>query len=137
MQNKKINFINNITNDLSKKYIPSFTLLSLIQNCAITLRTNEHKEPAYFNLKLNSDDVMLYCTMYIQVENTVIKRKCADIINTFINRLETLYKNNYRLEFYETAHNKLSIMVSLLLSDNFSNYKIEEASVMPYVYAVE
>ena len=135
MQQKKINFINNIANNPNQKYIPSFTLLAFIQNCVIAQQNEAPEKLDYFSLKLEVDDINLYCKMVIKFENLVTKRKYAGITDSFINRLETVYKNNYTIEFSEIGKNELSIKMMLLLSDSMPVYKVEDEYQIPYVYA--
>ena len=135
MKETKLTITDNVSNDINKKYIPSFILLSLIQNCVIALHDNQHKEPHYFDVKIHTESNMLYCKMNIQpADASPIRDVYATIINTFINRLEAFYTNNYKLEFLE-EEGKFIITMSLLLLDNFLPNKIEEASETGYAYA--
>ena len=136
MMNKtKLTITDNVGNNINKKYIPSFILLSLIQNCIIALHDNQHKEQNYFDVKIHAENNMLYCNMNIQVADAgPIREVYATIINTLINRLETFYTNNYKLAFLE-KEGKTLITLSLLLSDTFLSAKIEETSKTGYGYA--
>ena len=134
MKETNLTVSDNVSDDFNKKYIPSFILLSLIQNCIIELHGNTHKEPRNFDVKIHAENNTLYCNINIQYVNAfTIKDVYAAIINTFINRLETFYKNNYKLELSQ-EEGRFKITMSLLLLDNCLPNKIEEAET-GYAYA--
>ena len=135
MNETKLTITDKVSNNINKKYIPSFILLSLIQNCVIALHDNQHKEPNYFDVIIHTENNRLYCNINIQPADTdAIRDVYAAIINTFINRLETFYTNNYKLEFSEDE-GKFIIILSLLLLDNFLPNKIEDTPETGYANA--
>ncbi len=124
-----------VTGDISKKYIPSFILLSLIQNCVVALHGNTCKEPPRVNIEIYIEAITLYSNMHVQAEDIdAIRDIYPNIINAFINRLEIFYKNNYKLGF-SREEGKYIITMSLLLLDNFSLNKIKGTSETGYIYA--
>ncbi|MEO8859969.1 MAG: histidine kinase [Ginsengibacter sp.] len=136
MNETKVKLTDNITNEGSKKYIPSFILLSLIQNCVIAAHDNTHQELHHIHVKIHTENNILYCKIYIQpVDAGAARDKYMGIIDLFINRLETFYKSNYKLEISEVEEGKFIITMSLLLLDNFSSNKIEEISATGYADA--
>ncbi len=135
MNETKITITDKVSNYINKKYIPSFILLSLIQNCVIALHNNQHKGLHYLDVKIHTENNMLYCKMNIQpTDGGAIKNVYAGIISTFINRLEIFYINNYKLKFLE-EEGEFIITLSLLLLDTFLPNKIEETPATGYTYA--
>ena len=79
--------------------------------------------------------IYLYCIIKIKPEITSdVKHIYNAIIQTFISRLETFYKNNYTLEFSELPEGRFMITMSLLLGDNISPEKMETVSEPLYEY---
>jgi sensor histidine kinase YesM len=124
------------TGDAQEKGIPSFILLSLIQNCVISLHTNANKNPHYISIKTDIENSALHCNINIQPGDTAVNKDVyLLIIDTFINRLDTFYSNNYKLEFSEQAADKFSIILSLLLPGNLPPVKEEKVPEIKYTYA--
>lgn len=132
---KQLIITHNITGDAKKQYMPSFILLSLIQNSISTLYDNRPKERHCFNVTINTQDNMLHCEIKIQpADATAIRHVYLTIINTFTTRLEAIYKDNYKLELSEKDPDKYIVTLSLLLADNFSTVKVEETSGAKYAH---
>jgi two-component system, LytTR family, sensor kinase len=135
MKEPKLKITHNVTKQANTKYIPSFILLSLVQNCVIALHDNTHQELHHIDVNIHAKDNRLYCLMVIQpAEAGAIRDTYAGIIHTFINRLESVYTNNYKLQLSEEA-GKFIITMSLLLLDNFPSNTMEEIAETPYAYA--
>ena len=136
MNENKIKLTNDITNHVNKKYIPSFILLSLIQNCIIAIHDNTHKVLHHIHVKILAENNILYCMINIDpADADATTDKFVAIIDQFINRLETFYMNNYKLEISEVKESNFTITMSILLLDNFSPDKIEEISETAYANA--
>lgn len=136
MQGMGLIIIYDATGDTDKKYIPSFILLSLMQNCIITLHSNTNQKPHYINVKIDIENCTLHCNIYIQPGDTAVNKDAyLLIINTFINRLETFYSNSYKLEFTEQGKDKFLITLSLLLQSNLPSVREEKISEIKYTYA--
>ncbi|HEX5150942.1 MAG TPA: histidine kinase [Parafilimonas sp.] len=134
IRQKQIIFTENIADGLSGKYIPSFIVLSFIQNCVICFYKSKHKE-AHFDITLYGKNEMLYGVMEIQpVSANDVKNTYAPITNTYINRLDVFYKNNYTLGFAEEENGRFIITMSLLLSDGFPKAKIDNVTEAVYAY---
>jgi two-component system, LytTR family, sensor kinase len=130
----KFTFID-ISGNTTKKYIPSFILLSLVQNCVIVLPDTNKAEPHYFDLKIYVEYNQLYCIINILPAITSDVKHIYDaVIQTFISRLETFYKNNYSLKFSDSPEGRFMITMSLLLVDNISPEKMEKVSETLYAY---
>lgn len=120
--------VTDITSSNNPKYIPSFILLSLVQNCYIALHNNLQNRPHYLETKVHVENDMLYCNINIHpVDPIADKNIYTDITNTIINRLETFYNNNYRLKF-TAEKEKITIMLSLLLLNSPPTNRISQAS---------
>ncbi len=135
MRETDLVMIYNVTGDADKKNIPSFILLSLIQNCFITLHTNINGKPHYIKVKIDIESSILLCNINIQTgDMTVNKEVYLLIMETFIARLEIFYRNNYKLEFSENGRNKFSIALTLVLQKNLSRGEREKIPEIKYAY---
>lgn len=135
MKETKLTFAATINSGINGKYIPSFILLPLIQNCVIALHNNLKNEPDYMEIEIYAQNNILYCSISIQPSNTgAVREIYADIINTFTNRLEIFYSNNYTLKLAEKEEGKFIITLSLLLLDNLPSTKVESPFETKHTY---
>lgn len=126
---------NNIKESLTEKYIPSFILLSLIQNCVFELSDYNPTQKLTLNTNAEVQNNMLVCNIHLKAVNLHAKKNIlSDIINTFTNRLEIFYENNYRLEFIE-SEDELLVSISLLMLDKFILNNIKDKAETLYKYA--
>ena len=134
MQKAPVIFSETNTENISEKFIPSFILLSFIQNCVIAFYENIYEQTG-FSIKINGGNDTVFCVLHIQSSSSVlIKNIYVPLINTYINRLENVYKNNYTLGFAEEQRGSFIITMSLLLVDNFSNEKIDTLKEQVYAH---
>lgn len=134
MQGTKLKIETNITGEISGNYIPSFILLPLVQNCVIALHDDLQKEPHYIEMKIHTENNIICFEMNIQPADTITLRDIYPaIIHTIINRLETVYINNYELKSFE-EEGKFIVLMSLLLAD-FLPLKQTQATEKGYSYA--
>ena len=134
MQKAPVIFSENNTENISEKFIPSFILLSFIQNCVIAFYENIYEQTG-FSIKINGGNDTVFCVLHIQSSSSVlIKNIYVPLINTYINRLENVYKNNYTLGFAEEQRGSFIITMSLLLVDNFSKEKIDTLKEQVYAH---
>lgn len=133
MKKRKIRVSNYVTGDISQKYIPSFILLPLIQNC-VTAFHDIKLEKYDAEIEIYVENNIINCSVHVQTPTTEANKDIyVSIVNTFINRLEMFYKNNYTLEL-SGKEGRLIIIMSLLLADNFSPNTIKETSKTGYAY---
>ncbi len=125
-----IKSVTTISGNTGNKYIPSFIVFPLIQQCVIAL----HKHPGETHsteIELSIEDNTFYCAIYIETDAfSIIRKFYINAINTFTNRLETFYSNKYTLNFNEEGKGRLVIKMSLVLSDI-----VEEVKATEQVYA--
>lgn len=120
-----------ITGNISNKYIPSFIVLPLIQNCITAL--HNHPDKTHFaKIELNTDNDIFFCTIHIKTGAfTELKKIYPGMINTFAKRLEAFYNNKYTLDF-KSEKEAFTVALSLLLSNDFIAGRIDKATEKVY-----
>lgn len=121
----------NIMSHADDKYIPSFIILPLVQNCIINLHNDLHKQPHQIEIEIHTENNFLYCHINCYPADAARSAYTA-ILNTIRNRLEISYSNNYELKSLE-ENGKFIIIMSLLLLNNLPAGMIS-ASETRFVY---
>ncbi len=102
------------------KFIPSFILISLIQNICVACAKNQLQNKSSVTVEIYHQNNYLCCDIHIQSKNTsYLKPVWYAIINALIDRLQTLFEDSFKLHAQEKDEDEFSIYLSLLLLADF------------------
>lgn len=102
IRNKDFLIIYTVKNSESTKYIPSFIVLFLIQNCIAAFHNEVEKAPSYIEIEINAGvDILDLKICAQQPDSEALRYIFQEIVNTIRQRLETFYADTYELNFFE------------------------------------
>ena len=118
IRNKSFVIDYKIVNSADTKYIPSFIVLYLIQNCISAFDNEVEKTPRYIEIEINTGVNILDLKICAQQPDLpAFGDMFQNIVKTTRHRLETFYPDKYELIFFEEKGVSIINVSLMLLND--------------------